>query len=207
MKRILLVTGLALCVVIGAVRSAEPTATDELLTKLAGIEQLQGNFQQVQKGLDGKVMAEASGRFQLLRPGFFSWEILAPDSQLIIANPDFLWHHDRDLETVTRRPVAGSEQMAPLQVLGGDEAILRERFTVSRTSEQAWTLIPVAGDPGFQQLVLTFSDSAIEGMKILDSLNQQVEVRFSNLDSAATLSPEDFAFSPPDGVDLFYYDE
>ena len=207
MKRIALVTGLALCMVIAAVRSAEPTATDELLTKLAGIEQLQGNFQQVQKGLDGKVMAETSGRFQLLRPGFFSWEILAPDSQLIIANPEFLWHHDRDLETVTRRLVAGSEQLAPLQVLGGDESILRERFTVSRTSEQAWTLIPVAGDPGFQQLVLIFNDGAIGGMEILDSLNQRVEVQFSNLDSSATLSPADFAFSPPDGVDLFYYDE
>ena len=193
--------------VIAAVRSAEPTATDELLIKLAGIEQLQGNFQQVQKGLDGKVMAETSGRFQLLRPGFFSWEILAPDSQLIVANPEFLWHHDRDLETVTRRLVAGSEQLAPLQVLGGDENILRERFTVSRSSEQAWTLIPVAGDPGFQQLVLTFSDGVIEGMEILDSLNQRVEVQFSNLDSSTALSPEDFAFSPPDGVDLFYYDE
>ena len=193
--------------VIAAVRSAEPTATDELLTKLAGIEQLQGNFQQVQKGLDGKVMAETSGRFQLLRPGFFSWEILAPDSQLIVANPEFLWHHDRDLETVTRRLVVGSEQLAPLQVLGGDENILRERFTVSRTSEQAWTLIPVAGDPGFQQLVLIFSDGAIEGMEILDSLNQRVEVQFSNLDSSTALSPADFAFSPPDGVDLFYYDE
>ena len=66
--------------VIAAARSAEPTATDELLIKLAGIEQLQGSFQQVHKGLDGKVMAETSGRFQLLRPGFFSWEILAPDS-------------------------------------------------------------------------------------------------------------------------------
>ena len=193
--------------VIAAARSAEPTATDELLIKLAGIEQLQGNFQQVQKGLDGKVMAETSGRFQLLRPGFFSWEILAPDSQLIVANPEFLWHHDRDLETVTRRLVAGSEQLAPLQVLGGDENILRERFTVSRSSEQAWTLIPVAGDPGFQQLVLTFSDGVIEGMEILDSLNQRVEVQFSNLDSSTALSPEDFAFSPPDGVDLFYYDE
>ena len=193
--------------VIAAARSAEPTATDELLIKLAGIEQLQGSFQQVQKGLDGKVMAETSGRFQLLRPGFFSWEILAPDSQLIVANPEFLWHHDRDLETVTRRLVAGSEQLAPLQVLGGDENILRERFTVSRSSEQAWTLIPVAGDPGFQQLVLTFSDGVIEGMEILDSLNQRVEVQFSNLDSSTALSPEDFAFSPPDGVDLFYYDE
>ena len=97
--------------------------------------------------------------------------------------------------------------MAPLQVLGGDENILRERFTVSRSSEQAWTLIPVAGDPGFQQLVLTFSDGVIEGMEILDSLNQRVEVQFSNLDSSTALSPEDFAFSPPDGVDLFYYDE
>ena len=207
MKRILLITGLALCMVIGVVRSDQPTGTDALIAQLAEIEYLQGNFEQTQKGPDGKTMAKSSGRFQLLRPGFFSWEILAPDSQLIIANPEFLWHHDRDLETVTRRPVVGSEQMAPLQVLGGDEDILRERFTVNRSSDTSWILIPVASDPGFQQLVLTFSDNTLAGMQILDSLNQRVEVSFSNLDSGTPLTAEDFAFSPPDGADLFYYDE
>ncbi|MEP1593794.1 MAG: outer membrane lipoprotein chaperone LolA, partial [Halieaceae bacterium] len=187
--------------------SDTPTTTDALLAQLAGIDYLQGNFEQTQQGQNGKTMATSSGRFQLLRPGFFSWEILSPDSQLIIANPEFLWHHDRDLETVTRRPVAGSEQMAPLQVLGGDEDILRERFTVNQSSDTSFTLIPVASDPGFQHLTLTFSNGTLVSMQILDSLNQQVEVRFSNLDSTTPLAPEDFAFSPPDGADLFYYDE
>jgi outer membrane lipoprotein carrier protein len=207
MKRILLITGLALCMVIGVARSAEPTATDALLARLAEIEYLQGNFEQAQQGQGGETMARSSGRFQLLRPGFFSWEILSPDSQLIIANPEFLWHHDRDLETVTRRPVLGSEQMAPLQVLGGDEDILRQRFTVNRSSDSSWILIPVASDPGFQQLILTFGDGTLASMQILDSLNQQVKVSFSNIDSTTPLAPEDFAFSPPDGADLVYYDE
>lgn len=193
--------------VLGAIRSVEAAAIDDLLARLVGIERLQGNFEQIQQGQDGDVLAESSGRFQLLRPGFFSWEILSPDSQLIVANPEYLWHHDRDLETVTRRPVAGGEQMAPLQVLGGNEAVLRERFTVSRRGDDAWALIPVAGDPGFQQLVLKFDQGIIVGMEIIDRLGQVVKVQFSNLDSETALAPEDFAFSPPEGADLFYYDE
>ena len=193
--------------VLGAIRSVNATPTDELLARLLDIRQLQGNFEQVQLGLDGDTLATSSGRFQLLRPGFFSWEILSPDSQLIIANPEYLWHHDRDLETVTRRPVAGGDEMTPLQVLGGDEAILRERFTVARGEGDSWTLIPVAGDPGFQQLVLAFDNSGVAGMEIIDRLGQVVKVTFSNLDRETVLSAEDFAFSPPEGADLFYYDE
>jgi hypothetical protein len=34
-----------------------------------------------------------------------------------------------------------------------------------------------------------------------------VVIEFTELDSDSTLSSADFAFSPPVGADLFYYDE
>ena len=204
MKRSLLLTGLCLFT---ALATASDEAVDQLLAELSGLHQLQGDFRQTQFGQEGQPLAESSGRFQLLRPGYFVWEILSPDSQLIIADPDNLWHYDRDLETVTRRPVSGREEMSPLQVLGGDEDILRERFTVTVEPGGAYRLLPVVGDPGFRSLTLRLQAGAIRGMEILDNLDQRISIEFMNLDAATSLTVDDFAFSPPEDADLFYHDE
>lgn len=182
-------------------------ATDELLDTLQGLQQLQGNFEQRQYGNDDALLLESRGRFRLLRPGYFAWEILSPDSQLIIASPEFVWHHDQDLETATRRPVTDSAQMSPLQVLGGDASALRRRFSVEQVGEGDFALAPVSEDVGFKQLTLHLDGPVITGMDILDNLDQRVVIEFSQLDSETELTAEDFDFTPPEGVDLFYYDE
>jgi len=182
-------------------------AMDELIAALQGIHQLQGSFAQRQYTENDVLLVESSGTFRLLRPGYFAWEIVAPDSQLIIASPEFIWHYDRDLETVTRRPVTDNAQMSPLQVLGGNDAALRERFSVDRGDNGAFILTPVSADVGFKRLNLQFDGAAITGMEILDNLNQRVLVDFADLDSDTELGSNDFAFTPPDGVDLFYYDQ
>jgi|TARA_R100000005_G_scaffold26336_1_gene11674 outer membrane lipoprotein carrier protein len=182
-------------------------AVDDLLQALQPIERLQGEFQQRQYATDGEVVSESEGRFRLLRPGYFAWEIRAPDSQLIIANRDYLWHHDRDLETVTRRPVAGSEAMTPLQVLGGDSEALRRDYTVHRDEQQRFVLVPRGAGSGFQELALSLSGDSILGMEVRDNLNQRVVITFSALDTQTAMTPAEFDFAPPPGADLFYQAE
>ena len=204
--RLLLVAALAACLLVGIARDAAAAPVDDLLARLDSIERLQGSFQQQQYGDDGTVLLASSGTFRILRPGYFAWDISEPDSQFVLADPEFLWHHDRDLETVTRRPVTG-EQMAPLQVLGGDDQLLRERFQVSSDGDDHFTLVPAAGDPGFRELTLVFTDGQLSSMEIVDRLKQRVSVQFSDLDTTSALAPEDFAFQPPPEADLFFYDE
>jgi len=180
---------------------------DELLLALDGIEYLQGRFEQRQYGENNVLLVESSGTFRLLRPGYFAWEILSPDSQLIIANPEYVWHHDLDLETVTRRPVTDSAEMSPLQILGGDETTLREKFHVVPEGEGDFSLTPLSGDAGFKRLTLHLDNKVLTGMEIEDNLNQRVVIEFNSLDSETALTATDFAFTPPDGADLFYYDE
>jgi outer membrane lipoprotein carrier protein len=182
-------------------------AVDELLQALQPIERLQGEFQQRQYATDGDVVSESEGRFRLLRPGYFAWEIRAPDSQLIIANRDYLWHHDRDLETVTRRPVAGSEAMTPLQVLGGDGEALRRDYSVHRDEQQRFVLVPTGTGSGFRELALSLSGNTILGMEVRDNLNQRVVITFSALDTQTPMTAAEFDFAPPPGADLFYQAE
>ncbi|QIB64064.1 outer membrane lipoprotein chaperone LolA [Kineobactrum salinum] len=180
---------------------------DELLTALEAIDQLQGEFQQIQYDQDDRPAGKASGQFKLLRPGYFAWEISSPDSQLIIANREYLWHFDRDLETVTRRPVADTEAMTPLQVLGGDASALRRDYTVERDQRDRFVLIPRDGDPGFLRLALELDGALIRGMEVLDNLRQRVVIEFSALDPTPGLSAADFDFTPPPDADLFYHEQ
>ncbi|MEH6583722.1 MAG: outer membrane lipoprotein chaperone LolA [Halioglobus sp.] len=204
MRKYLAALGLLL---ISTMAAAETDNIDSLLDKLAPIVGLQGEFQQFQYDENDNLVAESSGHYKLLRPGYFYWEIDSPDSQLIVADPQHIWHHDRDLETVTRRPIVDSEQMSPLQVLGGNEALLRSSFTVEQTTDTTFSLHPKGINPGFQRLLVTFKGGVFEGLEIADNLNQRIVIGFTAVATTPELTPTDFAFTPPQDADLFYYDE
>jgi outer membrane lipoprotein carrier protein len=208
MSRWVLFTGFALCLLAGPLRAQGVTATDELLEQLGQISYLRGQFQQRQLDGSDAILAQSSGSFKLLRPFFFSWEISSPDKQLIVANAEYLWHYDIDLQTVTRRPVVGNVEASPLQILGGDESVLREQYAVRRDSEDTFTLTPVDATKGFRQLTVTFEAGVMRQMDIVDRLGQRVVVDFEQVDAQTPLTSSDFEFTPPPGdVDLFYYDE
>ena len=108
---------------------------------------------------------------------------------------------------MTRRPVAGSEAMTPLQVLGGDGEALRRDYAVSRDADGRFVLQPHNPDAGFLQLALTIDGAEVRGMEVLDNLNQQVVIEFTALDTTSPLAPMDFDFSPPPDADLLYSEE
>lgn len=207
MRKIFLLAVLGLCLVAGIARS-DDAATETLIELLAPLSSLQGDFRQQQyaPGTE-QAVATTTGQFKLLKPAYFSWEITAPDSQLIVTDGQHLWHHDRDLETVTRRPLNGQEEMSPLQVLAGDTTVLRERFEVSQSGQGRFLLTPIQGEPGFNALTLIFAAGQITGMEIVDNLNQRLFIELLSLDSTSALSPADFSFTPPEGADLFYHDQ
>jgi outer membrane lipoprotein carrier protein len=182
-------------------------ATEQLLEALSGMQQLSGKFRQRQYGEDGEIVMESLGRFRLLRPGYFYWEVESPGSQVIIADPEGVWHYDRDLETASRRPMSEADGMSPLQVLGGDEAALRAGYRVKREGEEVFTLVPESGNPGFRSLTVRLRAYLIEKMEIVDNLNQRVAIDFGDLRAGSELTAADFSFQPPEGIDVFYYDE
>ena len=178
-----------------------------LLVVLEQFKHVEGRFSQRQFGQDGVLLTESSGEFRVLRPSYFSWQVLSPDEQLIIVDPEFIWHYDRDLETVTRRPVAGDAEMVPLKILGGDAGQLEEKFHIVREGEDAFVLTPLSDGAGFKQLSLHVDQARLSGMKIQDNLDQWVEIIFTDIDAGVELSSADFTFTPSPDADLFYYDQ
>jgi outer membrane lipoprotein carrier protein len=213
MKRVATLAGIALwflAIAAGAQQDTpgQASATDQLLGRLERLSHMQGDFEQRQYDDDNAVLAVSSGGFKLLRPVYFSWEIRAPDRQLIVANADYLWHYDIDLQTATRRPVAGNIEASPLQVLGGDETALREQYAVEQSGADTFTLVPNDASHSFRRLTVKFDGDTLGTMDITDKLGQRVVVQFLAVDSSSALQASDFEFTPPaEGVDLFYYDE
>ena len=207
MTRVLVIAGLCLCLLAGIARAEDSAATEQLLARLERISHLQGNFEQIQYGEGNNVLAQSSGGFKLLRPFFFSWEIRSPDNQLVVANAEYLWHYDIDLQTATRRPVVGNVEASPLQVLGGDESALRDQYSVEQIDTDTFRLTPLGTTHSFRQLTVRFTGDTIGSMDITDKLGQRVVVNFSGVDAQTPLHSSDFEFTPPSGdVDLFYYD-
>lgn len=204
MKTLYAIVSLALLLSLPA-RAAD--GTDSLLAALSEIQSLQGNFQQQQFDESNSLVGASAGAYKMLRPGYFLWEIHEPDSQLIVANPDYVWHYDRDLETVTRRPVDDSAQMSPLQILGGNEDLLKSRFSVEEVQPGVFSLSPLAAGAGFQQLQVSLINGQLETLQITDDLNQRIVIALETIESNVSLSPADFLFTPPEGADLFYRDQ
>ncbi|MEQ8516503.1 MAG: outer membrane lipoprotein chaperone LolA, partial [Chromatocurvus sp.] len=171
---------------------------------LAAIDQLSGRFRQTIYPESGGRATTSTGEFRLQAPGRFLWRIDAPDNQLVVTAGTYLWHYDADLQTATRRPVSAAGS-APLQVLAGNRDSLAQDFTVSRSAEGEYTLVPTSSDAGFQSLQLSFEDGLPAALAIVDNLSQRIEITLEAL-STDTFDSGVFDFTPGDGVDVFIHD-
>ena len=125
----------------------------DVLDTLAAREGMAGQFTQEIISPEGEVFERSNGNFALLRPHFFRWEIVAPDSQLLLANGDQLTQIDWDLEVVVERPIVETAS-SPLQWLIASRATLDAAFDIS-LSDDAVALIPVDPQSPYGRLDIT----------------------------------------------------
>ena len=145
-------------------------ATLELRQLLAPINSLAGGFEQGLYAIDGEQLETSSGRFSLLQPDNFRWQIESPEAQLVVVSGGFLWHHDVELETVTRRRVDGRSAYSPLAVLAGDEDSLRRDYTVEALpgadALSVWRLLPRSAEADFREIILEMCRQASASLRI-----------------------------------------
>ena len=165
----------------------------DVLETLAAREGMAGQFTQEIISPEGEVMERSNGNFSLLRPHFFRWEILAPDSQLLLANSDQLTQIDWDLEVVVERPIVETAS-SPLQWLLASRARLDAAFDISLTGDIV-VLIPVDPQSPYQRLDIALISETVWRLDAEDRGGQllRVELR-ENIDSPPQIA--DFA-SPP----------
>ena len=179
---------------------------DDLQLRLKPLGSLQGAFEQQVISTDGEVLENSSGRFMLLRPGYFYWQIEAPDQQLLIAADDALWHYDADLETATRRDISTAGKRSPLAILSDEKDNLADTYYVREAGPGRYRLEPRDDDREFLAVTLSFNDAVPVTMEVEDRLQQITRISFGAVEMNSALKPGDFAFEPPAGVDVYYHD-
>ena len=194
--------------------SAVAAPATVLDTYLANLKTLRAEFSQVVTDGRGNEVQRATGKFVILRPGKFRWE-LTPDAgvgtpqspQLMIADGKNLWFYDRDLEQVSVKAAATALTATPASLLSGDGK-LGEYFTVSADGKRDgfdWVkVVPTRNDADFREAQLAFRNGGVElsRMVLKDKLGQTVRLDFNSSARNVPVAEAEVQFSPPAGADV-----
>lgn len=183
--------------------TAGSRAADDLWSLLAAQDSASGRFLQELYDEEGELVERSSGRYAVLRPHYFRWEIDYPDRQLLLVAQDTLWHYDLDLATATRRTVDDDAAFAPLQLLGGDVEKLRQQFSVTAFGPGSYRLQPTFPGAGFALVEMAWEGKHLTAMDVLDRSGQRLQLSLTPDEDVAPPVPGDFDFSVPEGVEIY----
>lgn len=193
-------------VLLAATFQASAGARDDLAVFTRDLKGLQGQFSQQVFDSDGRHKETSSGSVALSAPRQFRWEYTKPYPQLIVADGDFVWIYEPDLQQATRRPQGAEEQNSPLAALI-DPARLERQFDVSAVGSKGgleWLkLTPKQeSDGGFQSASLGFGKAGLSRMTVIDALGQRTEITFSGWKRNPAFAKDTFRFVPGKDVDV-----
>jgi outer membrane lipoprotein carrier protein len=202
---------LLLACAVAPARAAAPTALDAYLSD---VRTLRAEFsQQVTDGRGGEVQ-RANGRFVILRPGRFRWELMPVSAtgaqqspQLMIADGKNLWFYDRDLDQVSVKPAASALTATPASLLSGDGK-LDEYFVVRPDGEReglTWVrVVPKRNDADFREVQIGFKGNGreLKRMVLKDKLGQTVRLDFQTSARNVPVADTEVMFTPPAGADV-----
>ncbi len=175
---------------------------DILFSWLDGFSSLSGAFRQTQSRAYDGVSAESTGDFKALKPDYFSWHQITPDNQLVLSNTEFIWHYDKDLETVTRRKI--SDQMASLQLLLGDSTSIKNEYSIFLPNTGDYHLTPRNPHSNFQMIRLYFTKHELSQIGIIDRIGHKLVIELSDLQYNPSLTAEDFVINASENAEFLY---
>ena len=187
--------------------SGDLEAALQLSAILAGTRTLQADVDVLTLDQDGREIQESTAHLVMQKPDHFTWEILSPYPEFMLADGDRIWRLEPDLDQVTVENFSNDVGRTPVLLLNGDSAAIADNYTVSSAdmdygSKTRFILYPKANDSLFERLSLTFAGSALEEMQFEDSLGQKTSLTFSGQVMNADLDPGTFVFRMPEGLEV-----
>ncbi|MGI9261468.1 MAG: outer membrane lipoprotein chaperone LolA [Woeseiaceae bacterium] len=172
---------------------------------LNNVNTMSGRFEQQLVDASDAIIEESSGTLDIRRPGQFRWSYKAPYEQMLIADGINIWSYDVDLEQVTVKGQSDALGSTPAILLGGSSEVLDDFEYVGSFSDRGtvWVrLRPKDTDSGFNMVELGFTDGDLTRMLFADNLEQTTLIALLDVTFNEPIDDQQFAFSPPAGVDL-----
>jgi len=158
------------------------------------------------------------GTFEFLRPNRFKFIYTKPFEQSIVADGQTLWLHDVDLNQVTARKLSAVMAGSPAALFASAPNLqaLQAEFTLQAIASKADGLEWVQATPkikdkndnesllqsvkvGFRQ---TPAGVEIAALEMVDSFGQTSVIKFEKVQINTNLTPANFNFKVPAGVDV-----
>ena len=180
-------------------------AENRLQAFIGQAKALSAQFSQTVYDRNGRKTQEATGSFQLQRPGKFRWTYQKPYEQLIVGDGKKVWIYDADLAQVTVRPFDRAVGESPAALLAGNNEI--EKFFQLKEAGNRDGLdwieaTPKSQEGSFERVRIGFKGDELHTMELKDRFGQTTLLRFSKLQRNPALSADPFRFTPPKGVDV-----
>ncbi len=202
----------ALALIAAAAQSAWADGLSSLEAFMKGAQAGRADFTQTVTSppKDGQAARTktSSGTFEFQRPGRFRFAYSKPFAQTIVADGKTLWLYDADLNQVTQRAQSQALGTTPAALLASapDLQALRKDFTLESAPDQdglQWVLAtPKTKDGQLKSVRVGLQGEQLAALDILDSFGQRSLIRFSNVQSSASLPASTFEFKPPQGADV-----
>ncbi len=184
---------------------AHADALEKLHQFLTSTQTVRADFSQIVVAKNGKRPLQSSGTMLVSRPGKFRWEVEKPFSQLLVGDGEKVWIYDPDLRQVSTQKFDAALGSTPAALLVGHN-VLERHFTLREIGEREgmeWLeATPKTADSGFDKLQIGFLGNDLKAMELFDNFGQTTSLIFSNLERNPRLSPTQFQFTPPAGVDV-----
>lgn len=181
-----------------------------LNTFFAEVRSFQGSFQQTVWGEDGRLVQTARGSVALSRPGRFRFQYTQPHRQLILADGEYLWVYDEQLQQAVARPIMEALGSAPIMLLM-NARVLQDDFEVLAGPDRenlSWVeLVPHVQDTEFRSVQVGLDEKGIRKMELYDQFSQKTVVEFRHLELNVSFPAGYFVFEAPRGVDVVGYPE
>lgn len=185
---------------------ADETVAVQKLTQLLNQAQtITARFSQLTLDGGGTQLQETAGQLALKRPGLFRWHTDEPMEQLLVSNGEKVWLYDPDLEQVTIQTLDQRLTHTPALLLSGDVSKISQNFEISHKEGGNvidFILKPKSKDSLFDSLRLSFRDSVLNDMQLIDSIGQRTNILFLNVKMNEPLDDKQFSFDIPAGADV-----
>ena len=201
---------LAICCFASVHSNASPQSLERFFTQIAT---LHADFEQRVVDETGMLLNQSHGTFSLSRPGKFRWDYASGDpdfirGQQIVADGDYLYLYDPDLEQLIQRSLVDALGQVPSLLLVQTGADTKKHFEITHfglTDGLTWTALkPREEDAGYQQLMLGFRGELVSQILLLDGLGNETRLTLSNVVENVEISDSRFEFVPPHGTDILF---
>lgn len=210
MIKILMRTGFVLALFVSANYSY---ASEQLLSRFfQEVDSLQASFEQMVVDESGMTLEQSTGMFYLSRPGKFRWNYNNPYSesgdlgQQIIADGEYIYMFDPELEQVTQRSMRDAMSQVPSLLLVQSGGQAQDHFDITDfgvTDGLSWvSLKPKAEEASYQQLMIGFANDELRSIVLIDGLGNETRLKLLRVENNINLSSKLFDFNAPDGVDV-----